>query len=92
MTCFASGESAGPTLNAAAPSSAGDWVLAYLSGDTTVSIRMDKITAGDTVEASWFDPTTGAKTSIGSFTNRGVQSFSTPAGWEDAILLLEARR
>jgi hypothetical protein len=44
------------------------------------------------VEASWFDPTTGAKTGIGGFTNRGVQSFSTPAGWEDAVLLLEARR
>jgi hypothetical protein len=92
QTIFASGASAGPTLNAAARSSAGDWVLAYLSSATTVSIKMDKITAGDAVEASWFDPTTGARTSIGSFTNRGVQSFSTPTGWEDAVLLLEARR
>lgn len=86
---FADGEGSGPTLNAAARSAAGDWVLAYLSSATTVSIKMDKITAGNAVEASWFDPTTGGKTKAGSFSNRGIQSFSTPVGWEDAILRVE---
>jgi len=92
QSIFAGGASDGPTLNAAARSTAGDWILAYLSSNTTVSIQMDKITAGDAVEASWFDPTTGTRTRIGGFTNRGVQSFSTPSGWEDAVLLLEARK
>ena len=90
QSTFASGESSGQTLNAAARSGAGDWVLAYLSSAAAVSIRMDRITTGDTVEASWFDPTTGAKKKIGSFPNRGIQSFSTPGDWEDAVLLLEA--
>jgi len=51
---------------------------------------MDKITVGDVVEASWIDPKTGTQTSIGSFSNRGVSSFSTPEGWEDAVLLFES--
>ena len=92
QSIFASGTSDGPTLNAAARSTAGDWILAYLSSNTAVSIKMDKVTMGDTVEASWFDPTTGERTRIGGFSSRGVQSFSTPAGWEDAVLLLEARK
>ena len=94
QSVFASGEGRDTacrvsTLNVAARSAAGDWVLVYLSSSITVSIKMDKITAGNMVEASWIDPTTGAKTRIGSFTNSGVQSFSTPNGWEDAVLLLE---
>jgi hypothetical protein len=89
QSIFASGENSGITLNVAARSAAGDWVLAYLSSHTTVSIQMDKITAGNTVKASWLDPTTGAKTPIGSFPNTGTRSFSTPTGWKDAVLLLE---
>jgi len=89
QSVFASGEDGDLTLNVAARSAAGDWVLVYLSSNTTVSIRMDRIAAGNKVEASWVDPTTGVKARIGSFTNSGVQSFSTPNGWEDAVLLLE---
>ena len=50
---------------------------------------MDKITAANTVVASWIDPLTGAQTRIGSLPNVGVRSFSTPYRWEDALLLLE---
>ena len=92
QTSFAEGQGEGPTLNATVRSASGDWVLAYLSSATNVSIRMDKITAGDRVEASWVSPSTRAKIKIGAFSNRGVQSFSTPEGWEDAVLLLEARK
>ena len=90
QSIFASGENSGLNLNASARSSSGDWVLVYLSSETSVSIRMDKITAGNTVKASWIDPTNGEKTRIGSFENIGTQSFSTPNGWEDAVLLLES--
>ncbi|OHB85793.1 MAG: hypothetical protein A2Z38_08305 [Planctomycetes bacterium RBG_19FT_COMBO_48_8] len=51
---------------------------------------MNKITAGDKVDASWVDPKTGDSVSIGSFSNTGIESFSTPDGWEDAILILKA--
>jgi hypothetical protein len=90
QSVFASGENSRLNLNVASRSSLGDWVLVYLSSETSVSIKMGKITAGNKVQASWLDPISGAKTLIGSFENNGTQSFSTPNGWKDAVLLLEA--
>jgi hypothetical protein len=63
--------------------------MAYLSSQTTVSINMNKITAGSEVDASWVDARTGTQAKIGIFPNTGIRSFSTPVGWEDAVLLLE---
>jgi hypothetical protein len=77
-------------MNVAACSATGEWVLAYLGSSITVTIEMGKISAGNMVKASWINPTTGARTAIGSFTNTGTRSFVTPGGWEDAVLLLEA--
>ena len=77
----------GPTLNAAARSDAGDWILAYIASPTVVTIEMDKIAAG-TADAFWINPKTGDRALIGSRPARGRQSFTTPAGWDDAVLLL----
>ena len=90
QSVFASREDPDKPSNMAARSRTGNWVMAYLSSPTEVSIRMDKITAGGVVGASWVDPRTGKQTEIGSFPNRGTRSFSTPDGWEDAVLLLES--
>ena len=90
QSVFADGEGSGLALNVAARSAAGDWMMAYLSSRTTISIELDKIAVGSEVGASWIDPTTGARTRIGRYANHGTQSFTTPAGWEDAVLLLEA--
>jgi hypothetical protein len=86
---FADQKSQNTVLNTAVSSKSGDWAMAYLSSQTTVSINMNKITAGSEVDASWLDPRTGTQTRIGSFPNTGIRSFSTPVGWEDAVLLLE---
>ncbi len=91
QSVFASGEGSGLTLNVAARSSTGDWVLAYLSSNTPVTIRMDGIVSGSATEASWIDPTNGARTRLGSLPNRGTKDFSPPRGWDDALLLLERR-
>jgi len=77
------------TLSVAACSSTGEWILAYLGNNATITINMEKITAGNMVKSSWIDPTTGARNEIGRFANTGTQSFMTPSGWEDAVLLLE---
>ncbi|HZO90275.1 MAG TPA: glycoside hydrolase family 140 protein [Chthonomonadaceae bacterium] len=91
QTVFASGEGSGLTHNAAARSAGGDWVLAYLSHNAPVSLRMDRITAGGgAVNAVWIDPTTGEQTAIGTFANAGVTDFTPPASWQDAVLLLTA--
>jgi hypothetical protein len=36
------------------------------------------------------NPETGDATPAGTFAGAGVQDFSTPAGWQDALLVLEA--
>lgn len=86
---FADGLSGGPLRNVAMRSAQGDWVLAYLSCNTTVAIRMDRVAAGGIVDAVWIDPTTGHRTPIGRLANVGMRSFSTPPNWQDALLLLE---
>jgi hypothetical protein len=64
--------------------------MVYLSSPTTVSIDISRITASDTAEASWIDPKTGAQTPIGSFRSAGTPFFTTPSGWLDALLWIEA--
>lgn len=88
---FALGASGSETLNAAARSADGSSVIAYLSTPTTVSLRMDRLT-GSTVRARWVNPETGVVTMIGDFPNAGTRSFTTPDGWSDAVLLLDAVR
>jgi hypothetical protein len=101
QSVFASGgQTSGRVLDLAARHKNGKWVMVYLGSKTTFSINMNKITAGNRVNAFWVDTKTGDSVSIGSFSSTGVESFSTtwtradvptaPDGWEDAILILEA--
>jgi len=98
------GNTDGKLLNLAARHKNGEWVMAYLGGDKSaisrsaelfgskpsVSIRMDKLTAARRVNAFWIDPRTGQSVEVGHFANTGVQSFSPPDAWADALLILEA--
>src|SRR5438034_6154915 len=80
QTVFTSGGNAnGKVLNLAARHKDGQWIMAYLGSQASFSINMDKL-AGQQVKAIW----------IGGLSNAGVKSFSTPADWEDALLVLEA--
>lgn len=80
-----------PKLNVAARSRAGDWGLVYMGGSATVSVRMDRIGTGNTVDTSWIAPASGEAMPAGSHAPTGIRRFETPGGWEDALLLLEAR-
>ena len=82
------GQTAGQVLNLAARHKDGKWVMVYLGSQASFSINTNKLAAAK-VRARWIDPRTGDATGAGSFTNTGVQSFSTPSGWEDALLILE---
>jgi hypothetical protein len=91
QSIFASGgQTTGQVLNLAARHKDGKWIMVYLGSKASFSINMDKITELINVSAFWIDPKTGDLVSIGGFPRTGVQSFSTPDGWEDAILILEA--
>jgi hypothetical protein len=91
QSVFASGMACDTTLNAAARSTDGRSILIYLSSPTTVSIRMNDI-AQAPVRAEMMNPATGEQQFIGTFANSGTQQFTTPAGWEDAVLLLESNK
>jgi len=90
QSIFASGGlTGGDVLNLAARHKNGQWIMVYLGSKSSFSINMNKITAGNKVNAFWIDPKNGDSVPIGSFLNTAVRSFSTPDEWEDAILILE---
>ena len=89
QSVFTSGASSGNTLNVAMLSADNHRIIAYLSSAATVSIDLGRITSAATFSAWWIDPKTGDKTKIGDCRNRGSRAFTTPKGWEDALLVLE---
>jgi len=84
------GQTGGKILNLAARHKDGKWIMVYLGSKTNFSINMNKITAGNKVNTSWVDPRTGKPVPAGDFSNTGIESFSTPDEWEDALLILKA--
>jgi len=90
QSIFASGgKTDGRLLNLAARHKDGKWIMVYLGSKSSFSINMNKIAPGNKVNASWVDPKTGDSIPINSLANKAVESFSTPDGWEDALLILE---
>lgn len=90
QTVFASGSNTnGQVLNLAARHKDGRWIMAYLGSKASFSIRMNTLPAGSAAKAQWIDPKTGEPKAIGSVSSSGVESFTTPDGWEDALLVLE---
>ena len=76
-------------LHLAARHRDGKWAMIYLSEKASFSVNMNKINSPK-VNVSWVNPSTGAATPAGQESNTGVKSYSTPDGWEDALLILEA--
>ncbi|HWD91733.1 MAG TPA: putative collagen-binding domain-containing protein [Verrucomicrobiae bacterium] len=54
-------------------------------------MRLDKIGASQTLNASWTDPRNGDKVTVGTVPPEGERQFAPPEKWEDAILLLESK-
>ncbi len=91
QTVFATGGNTnGQVLNLAARHQDGRWAMVYLGGKASFSIDMSKLAGRGQVNGFWIDPRTGKATAPSRFPERGTQSFSTPEGWEDALLILEA--
>jgi hypothetical protein len=91
QTIFASGgNTTGQILNLAARHQGGKWIMVYLGSKASFSINMNKLATGNTVRAFWIDPRNREVATIDTPSGTGVQPFSTPDGWEDALLILEA--
>jgi hypothetical protein len=82
------GQTDGTILHLAARHQDGKWIMIYLADKASFSVNMNKA-AAPKVNAFWVNPKTGDSVPIGSYPNTGVKSFSTPDGWEDALLILE---
>ena len=89
---IADGASDGATRNVATRAADGSLILAYLPGPTTISVDLRKVRGADAALATWIDPRTGARRETGERPTAGVRRFSTPEGWQDAILIIQARR
>ena len=76
-------------LHLAARHQNGQWAMFYLADKATFSVDMSKLNAAK-VSVFWVNPITGDPKPVGQESNTGVKSFSTPDGWEDALLILEA--
>ena len=87
---IAKGAGSGQSLNVAMRSLASDKLIAYLSTASSVTIDMTKLASRAPATAIWIDPQTGNKHSIGKIENASTKEFSTPKGWTDALLLIEA--
>jgi hypothetical protein len=68
-------------------------LIAYVPPAHTGSFNIDMTAMSNTVRARWFDPTSAAYTTIGTFSNSGTQAFTTPgnnsAGNADWALVLD---
>lgn len=89
QSLFASGTGEGYSLNTAARSASGDWILAYLSEPCRMSLRTEAIVTGRPAHAWWIDPANGKRAPAGVFAVGSHPAFTTPQGWEDALLLIE---
>lgn len=87
QSVLASGaNSSGTVLTLGARHKDGKWVMVYSAEPHTFSVAMNGLSGK--ARAYWVDPKTGESKPAGSYANRGAHSFITPAGWEDAVLLL----
>jgi len=81
------GEFNGLDYLAAARTSGGSTVMAYMPSRRTVTVDMAKI-SGSQAKAWWLDPRAGRATAIGAFPTRGSRGF-TPPGEGDWVLVLD---
>jgi len=86
----AGGRTSGDVLNLAARHKDGKWIMVYLAAPASFSVEMGKITAATRAKVAWIDPRSGDSVAVGQFPHTGVRPFTTPDGWEDAVLVLEA--
>ena len=91
QSVFVRGAGSDETQNAAARSTDGDLVIAYLASSAPVSVDLHAITAAKTVRATLVNPETGEETSAGVFSHDSIEEFSAPAGSTDAVLVLQAQ-
>ena len=85
------GKTEGRVLRLAARHRDGQWAVFYLGDQAEFSVNLSKLSATK-LTATWVNPVDGKATPLGALSNQGVKSFTTPEGWEDSLLVVEAPR
>jgi hypothetical protein len=85
------GEERGLDYVAAARTSDGGTVMAYLPSSRTVTVDMSKV-SGSQAKVWWFNPRTGSATASGEFPTRGSREFTPPAEGDWVLVLDDASR
>ena len=83
------GQTEGRVLRLAARHRDGRWAMFYLGDQAEFSVDLGKLRAAK-LNASWISPVDGHVTPLGPLPHQGVKSLTTPDGWEDSLLVLEA--
>ena len=78
--------------NVAARSSDGDWIVAYLTDKSAVTINLKCITAFSFATGWWINPLTGERTRIDDYPTSESKTFTLPAGWQDALLFIKGNK
>jgi hypothetical protein len=81
----------GDTLTLAARHPRWRWIILYLANRSECRVQVQQLRAQGRLTASWIDPRTGDEMPVGSLGPGESLPFAPPAGWEDALLVLEAR-
>ena len=85
----AGGKTEGRVLTLAARHPEGCWAIVYAASPSRFSVALHKLGAGPQCEAFWIDPGTGNSSERKRCTEAEAQAFTTPGGWDDALLVLE---
>jgi hypothetical protein len=80
----------GDVLNLAARHASGKWLMVYLGAEASFAVDGTKIGGAERATAFWIDPRNGHRISARDFATGSVLRFTTPEGWEDALLIVEA--
>jgi hypothetical protein len=90
-TVVTAGYGSGLTTTTAARTSDGQTIIAYIPNGnaTAITVAMNQITSSSsTVQAWWFNPSSGVATNAGTFSNSGSRSFTAPSS-SDWVLVLD---
>ena len=90
-TLIVDGCGSGDRLNVAARSADRRWILAYLSEAGTSTLRLTDAIACDSYQVQAINPATGERSSLTARPAETRVTIAAPSGWEDALVLIEAR-
>jgi hypothetical protein len=73
----------------AARSADGDWIVAYLPTNSSVTLKLTAISSSKTALISWINPLNGERSRVGRYSTSALPRLTPPANWQDSVLLVE---